>query len=151
MEQLYIEDVAEHKDPRKTTKPRVDETRGSQRQVTSERITVTRTDGTKTEEIRRTGHPKDHALDRIVIEEIPEKKEKEPQVHRKYDGKPRTTEVTVRRDDVKDVCKPYQKEDLIKVGKLDVHGLEKAPEESRRLEERLLTQTERLPHHQKAR
>ena len=150
MEPRYIEDVHGYKDQRQTTKPRVDETRASQRQVTTEKVTVTRTDGSRTDEIERRRHPKDYDVGRIVIEEIPEEKEEKPQVYRKYEGKPRTTEVTVTMDDVKDVSKTYQKEDVVKVGRLDVHGLEKTPEESRRPEQRSLTKTETIQHYQKA-
>ena len=150
MEPRYIEDVHGYKDQRQTTKPRVDETRASQRQVTTEKVTVTRTDGSRTDEIERRRHPKDYDVGRIVIEEIPEEKEEKPQVYRKYQGKPRTTEVTVTMDDVKDVSKTHQKEDVVKVGRLDVHGLEKTPEESRRPEERSLTKIERIQHYQKA-
>ena len=150
MEPRYIEDVHGYKDQRQTTKPRVDETRASQRQVTTEKVTVTRTDGSRTDEIERRRHPKDYDVGRIVIEEIPEEKEEKPQVYRKYQGKPRTTEVTVTMDDVKDVSKTYQKEDVVKVGRLDVHGLEKTPEESRRPEQRSLTKTETIQHYQKA-
>ena len=150
MEPRYIEDVHGYKDQRQTTKPRVDETRASQRQVTTEKVTVTRTDGSRTDEIERRRHPKDYDVGRIVIEEIPEEKEEKPQVYRKYQGKPRTTEVTVTMDDVKDVSKTYQKEDVVKVGRLDVHGLEKTPEESRRPEQRSLTKIETIQHYQKA-
>ena len=150
MEPRYIEDVHGYKDQRQTTKPRVDETRASQRQVTTEKVTVTRTDGSRTDEIEQRRHPKDYDVGRIVIEEIPEEKEEKPQVYRKYQGKPRTTEVTVTMDDVKDVSKNYQKEDVVKVGRLDVHGLEKTPEESRRPEQRSLTKTETIQHYQKA-
>ena len=150
MEPRYIEDVHGYKDQRQTTKPRVDETRASQRQVTTEKVTVTRTDGSRTDEIERRRHPKDYDVGRIVIEEIPEEKEEKPQVYRKYEGKPRTTEVTVTMDDVKDVSKTHQKEDVVKVGRLDVHGLEKTPEESRRPEQRSLTTTETIQHYQKA-
>ena len=129
----------------------MDETRVSQRQVTTEKVTVTRTDGSRTDEIERRRHPKDYDVGRIVIEEIPEEKEEKPQVYRKkYEEKPRTTEVTVTMDDVKDVSKTYEKEDVVKVGRLDVHGLERTPEESRRPEERSLTKTERIQHYQKA-
>ena len=129
----------------------MDETRVSQRQVTTEKVTVTRTDGSRTDEIERRRHPKDYDVGRIVIEEIPEEKEEKPQVSRKiYEEKPRTTEVTVTMDDVKDVSKTYEKEDVVKVGRLDVHGLERTPEESRRPEERSLTKTERIQHYQKA-
>ena len=150
MEPRYIEDVHGYKDQRQTTKPRVDETRASQRQVTTEKVTVTRTDGSRTDEIERRRHPKDYDVGRIVIEEIPEEKEEKPQVYRKYQGKPRTTEVTVTMDDVKDVSKTHQKEDVVKVGRLDVHGLEKTPEESRGPEERSLTKIETIQHYQKA-
>ena len=132
-----------------TTKPRGDETRVSQRQVTTEKVTVTRPGGSRTDKMQRPMHPKDHYVGRIVIEEIPEEKKEKPQVYRKYEGKPRMTEVTATRDDVKDVSKTYQKEDVVKVGRLDIHGLEKMPEESRRPEERSLTKTETIQHYQK--
>ena len=150
MEPRYIEDVHGYKDQRQTTKPRVDETRASQRQVTTEKVTVTRTDGSRTDEIERRRHPKDYDVGRIVIEEIPEEKEEKPQVYRKYEGKPRTTAVTATIDDVKDVSKTHQKEDVVKVGRLDVHGLEKTPEQSRRPEQRSITKIERIQHYQKA-
>ena len=149
MEPRYIEDVHGYKDQRQTTKPRVDETRASQRQVTTEKVTVTRTDGSRTDEIERRRHPKDYDVGRIVIEEIPEEKEEKPQVYRKYQGKPRTTAVTITMDDVKDVSKTYQKEDVTEVGRIDGYRPGDAPEESRKLEDRLLTKTERIDHHEK--
>ena len=149
IEPRYIEDVHGYKDHRETTKPRVDETRVPERQFKTEKVTVTRTDGSRTDEIERRRHPKDYDVGRIVIEEIPEVKEEKLQVNRKYEGKPRTTEVTVTMDDVKDVSKTYQKQDVVKVGRLDVHGLQKTPQESRRPEERSLTKTERIQYYQK--
>lgn len=144
IEPRYVEDDSTYKDHYETTKRRLDETRTSQRQLTTEKFTVTRTDGTRTEEIQRPTHPKDHDVGRIVINKIPEEKEEEPQVYRRYEGKPKTTEVTVTRADVKDVFKTNQKKDVINVGRLDLHGLEKTPEESRKMEERLPTEIERV-------
>ena len=52
-------------------------------------------------------------------------------------------------DDVKDVSKTYQKEDVTEVGRIDGYRPGDAPEESRKLEDRLLTKTERIDHHEK--
>ena len=145
MEPRYIEDMHYYKDKPYETKPRTDETRAYRSQVETEKITVTRTDGTRTEEIERPKYRKEHEVGRIVIEEVPEEKEERPRdIYRKYVEKPRTTEVTVTREDVSDVCKPYEKEDVVKVGKLDVHELNKTPMESRRVEERSLIRSERV-------
>ena len=127
------------------TKPRLDETRVSRREVETGKVTVTRTDATRPEEIERPKYPRDQEVGRIVIEEVPEEKEEKPRdIYRKYVEKPRTTEVTVTREDVSDVCKPYEKEDVVKVGKLDVHELDKTPMESRRVEERSPIRSERV-------
>ena len=125
-------------------KPRTDETKIS-RGVATEKVTVTRADGTLREEIERPKYPREREAGRIVIEEIAEEKEERPrEIHRKFTEEPRTTEVTVTRQDVKDVYRPYEKEDVVKVGKLDVHELEERPVESRTYEERLLTETEKV-------
>ena len=133
-------------------KRRIDETKTSRREVETEKVTVTRTDATRAEEIERPKYPREQEVGRIVIEEVPEEKEERPRdIYRQYVEKPRTTEVTVTREDVSDVCKPYEKEDVVKVGKLDVHELDKTPVESRRVEERLLTETETVGRPRKVR
>lgn len=91
---------------------------------------------------------------RIVIEDTPEKKEEmshskevgrivvqeRSQVYRNYNVKPSTSDVNVIRDDDKDI---------IKVGRLDVRELEKTTEDSRTVEERLLTNVKRVDHNVK--
>ena len=134
-----------YKEKQDETKPRMDETRVSRREVETEEVIVTRTDATRPEEIERPRYLREQEVGRIVIEEVPEEKEERPRdIYRKYVEKPRTTEVTVTREDVSDVCKPYEKEDVVKVGKLDVHELDKTPMESRRVEEKSLTRSERV-------
>ena len=112
-------------------------------------ITATRTDG-----IQNNFRKQD--VGRIVIEDIqvPEKKEEmshskkvgrivvqeRPQVYRNYNVKPSTSDVNVIRDDVKDITK---------VGRLDVRELEKTTEDSRTVEERLLTNVKRVDHNVK--
>ena len=145
VEPRYIEDVLYYKEKLDETKPRMDETRVSRKGVETAKITVTRTDATRPEEIERPKYPREQEVGRIVIEEVPEEKEERPRdIYRKYVEKPRTTEVTVTREDVSDVCKPYEKEDVVKVGKLDVHELDKTPMESRRVEERSPIRSERV-------
>ena len=129
----------------------MDETKVSRKGVETEKVTVTRTDGGRKEEIERPRYPRDQEVGRIVIEEIPEEKdEKLRDVYSKITEKPRTTEVTVTREEVTDVSRPFDKEDMIKVGKLDVDELEKRAVESRRVEERLLTKRERVERPRKA-
>lgn len=144
MESREIEDVHFYKDKIKETKPRMDDTRVSGREVATEKVTVTRTDGTRTEEIKRAKYPEEQRVGRIVIEEIPEQKEERPQgVYHRYAEKPRATDVTVTRE-VRDVARPTEKEEVVKVGKLNIQEMEKTSVESRRPEEKFLAQTERI-------
>ena len=99
---------------------RTDDTEASQQQVTAEKITVSKTDICHMEETEKPRYPKHLDVGRIVIEETPEEK----------------VEVTrrdvLKRDEVKpknkdtEVCyeverRPkQQKEDVVKVGRLDV-------------------------------
>lgn len=133
-----------YKDKGDEAKPRVDETKISRREIETEKVTVTRTDRTRTEEIERPRYPRDQDFGRIVIEELPEGKTEKPRdMYRKFMEKPRTTELSLVRQDVRDISKLREKEDVMRVGKLDVCQLEERPVESRKKEERLL-RTEKL-------
>lgn len=124
--------------------PRTDDTKVSREHVTTEKVTVSRRDTTHSEQIAKPGHPKELDVGRIVIEEIPEEKEDIPKrkVTRKQEVKPRST--VVKRPDRPEVPKTQVKEDVVKVGKLDVDEFKETPLERRRVEERVATYKERV-------
>ena len=189
---LHITD--EHFDRISETKSHKDEI--TRKQVTTETITVGRREIGRLEETEKPRYPKDLDVGRIVIEEIPEEKEKVPKREvlkkeqirpksievtatqyeieerpktypeqrevgrlfieelpekidkrpQKYPTRPKSTEVTVTREQVLDVSRPYEKEDTIKVGKLDIHELEKTEVEPRKFRERPLREEEKVEH-----
>lgn len=150
IDSLDVKDVQYDQVRRDLSKPLRDDTEVSRTQVTTERVTVSRREITSAEEIDKPTHPKELDIGRIVIEEIPEEQEERSKrvVSRKEEIEPRSTEVTVTRRDVEEVPRRESREDVIKVGKLDVTDLEKTPMESRRVEERVTTSREKLdgPH-----
>lgn len=115
----------------KKTKPYTDEKPLSRAQVDSKKVTVSRHDTTRTEETKETRYPNEQDIGRIVIEEVPEERET-PRITKREEMKPRTTEVTV-------TSKAPVKEDVIKVGKLDVTDVQ-----TKRVEERVSTYKERV-------
>ena len=125
-------------------KSRTDDTQVHQQQVTSEKITVSRKDITRMEETEKQRYPKDLDIGRIVIEEVPEDKDEvtERDFHRKDEVKRRHEDMETRYQ-VERGPKPQIKEDIIKVGKLDVRDYEKTPREFERVEEST-TYTERM-------
>ena len=137
IDRLHVQDVGY--DKVHETKPRTDETKISREHVTTEKVTVGRGDITHKEQTDKPKYPKEQDIGRIVIEEIPEKKEEiaKPAVLRKEVIKPKTTEVTVMRPKVEDTSSR-------KLGKLDLTEMEKAPVESKVVEERLKTYSEKV-------
>lgn len=103
----------------------------------------TRTDGKRKEELERPTYRRGQQVGSILVKEKPD--EKDGGSRRDYDKdvvERRTTKVIVTRED--DVSTPHEKEYVMKVGKLDVHELEKTPMEFSIVEERLLTQNEMM-------
>ena len=145
MELSYVEDIHYETKPCEEPKPRFDETRISRRELDTEKITVMKSDTFPTEETERQKYPVQREVGRLVIEELPEKVHKGQQ---KYPVRPKPTEVTVTREQVSDVSRPYEK-DVIKVGRLDIHELEKTQVEPRRIQERPLRQEGKFEPHRK--
>lgn len=79
-----------------------------------------------------------------MIDEIAGEKELGPKKEREQ---PRDTPVTITRKEVKDIPKPQ--EETIKVGKLDLRGLEKEVVGTRKTETTLITSTDRVDHSRK--
>lgn len=131
---LEVEDV-ETVDRRCDTRPREDET--PRKHVSGDKMTITKYNDTKQEKTERRKHPKDVDIGRIVIEEIPEEKERAP-----TKKAPRDTQVTISRKEVKDVSKP--RDETIRVGRLDLRDVEKEILESRKTKETLITHSERI-------
>ena len=100
------------------------------------------------EETERPKYPKDLHVGRIVIEEIPEEREtvashdilKKDEVKPKHEDKPY---------EVEKVPRTQVKEEVVKVGRLDVTDYEKMQKESQRLEQRKTYFTERTSKDQK--
>ena len=145
IDRVHVEDVEFDELRRDKVRPRTDSAEVSRKQVSTEKVTVSRREITRAEETEKPKYLKDQDIGRIVIEEIPEKTEvPKSDVSRKVAEKPKSAEVTVKRHEVEEVPRMHVKEDVIKVGQLDVTDLEKAPVESRRLEERVATYREKV-------
>ena len=142
IDRLRVKDVEFEKV--RQTKSYTDDTKISHDKVTSEKVTVSRHDISKTEETEKPRYPKERDIGRIVIEEMPEEKKEIPKekLVRKEDVKPKTTQLTVTRHHVEDDTSRHVKEDVVKVGKLDVTELDKTPKESRREEKTITTHEE---------
>ena len=126
-------------------KPRTDDIEVSQQQVTSEKITISRRDITRLEETEKPRYPKDVDIGRIVIEEIPEEmgETTKRDMAKRDEVKPRQKDMETRYE-IERGPKP-QKEEIVKVGKLDVTDYEKTSRASELVEERLTTSAERMP------
>lgn len=144
IDRLSVEDV--EIDKLREIKPRRDDTKVSREQVTTEKITVSRRDKTRAEDTEEPRYPKELDIGRIVIEEIPEMKEELPkrEISRKKESKLRSTELTVTRREVDEVPRTNVKDDVIKIGKLDVTEIDKVHLESWRVNERVKAYTERV-------
>ena len=128
-----------------------DDTETSQQPVKSERIIVHEGEIPRTEETEKARYPKNIDVGRIVIEETPEEMET-----------PKTCDI-LKNDDVSETGKEmetyYQdkggrilevKEEVVKVGRLDIIENGEKTKESEGLEERLTTsQTEKPEKYQK--
>lgn len=135
---LQVEDVQTAARPY-DTKPREDQT--PRKYISSDKIAITTYDITQQEETEKRKYPRDVDIGRIVIEETPGGKELAPTTDRE---KPRDTQVTITRKEVKDIPKSGKGEQAIKVGKLDLRDVEKEVVESRKMEGTLVTHTERV-------
>ncbi|XP_028404537.1 trichohyalin-like [Dendronephthya gigantea] len=131
-------------------KSRTDDTGVTQQQVSSKRITVSREDITRLEKTEEPKYPKDHHIGRIVIEEIPEEKEEltKGEPRRRDKVRPRSEEIKTRFE-VERGARPQMREDVIKVGKIDVTDYEKTQREVERVEERIGS-TDRKPRKEKS-
>ena len=92
----------------------------------------------KNEEERQETRKHVKALDigRIVIEEIPDEKRKAPPVAKKENVRPKSVEITLPEQEVKEIPRRDIIEDVVKVGKLDVTSFEKKSLKSSRVQER---------------
>ncbi len=146
MESTYIDDIHYTTARREGTKPRFDDTKESRRKVDTERITIMKSGGTRTEETERQIYPKEYDIGRIIVEEIPDEK---PGKYLKYPSDPKSTKVTVTREHVTEAPRPSEK-DVINVGKHDLYKLETREVESRRIADRSLKEPERVERPRKA-
>ena len=137
---IVIEEIPEEKEKvPKREAPKKEQIRPKSIEVTARQYEI---------EERAKTYPEQREVGRLVIEELPEKIDKRPQ---KYPMRPKSTEVTVTREQVSDASRPYEKEDIIKVGRLDIRELEKTEVEPRRIQERPLREEEKVEHLQKVR
>lgn len=100
------------------------------------------------EETERPRYPKDLHVGRIVIEEIPEEREKvaSHDILKKDEVKPKHEDKPY---EVEKVPRAQVKEEVIKVGRLDITDYEKMQKGSERLEQRKTYFTERTSKDQK--
>lgn len=130
---------------RNETRPRSDDTMSSCKYITTDKVIVSKDDITSREEIYKSRYPKDRDVGRIVIEEIPDEKEiPKYDISRKPIDKRISSEKTVMHYEVKDDARMRVKENVVKVGALDVTEFEKRPVESKGIEERVTTYKERV-------
>ena len=127
---------------------RTDDTETSEQHGTSEKITVSATGITQMEETERQRYPKDLDIGRIVVEERPEEKQEMPKrdVLKRDVVKPRHEDMETRYEaerETKRGPKAQVREDLVKVGRLDITDYEKVSRDSEQVEKRA-THTERL-------
>ena len=145
IDRVHVEDVDIDKVRQEETKPRKDDTEVSRTQVTTEKVTVSRSDIARSEDMEKPKYPKDLDIGRIVIEEIPvEKDESLKHEILPKDLKSKSTDVTVTRHEVEEYPRTHVKEDVIKVGKLDVTDVEKTLVDSTPVAERVTAYKERL-------
>ncbi len=147
MESTYVDDIHYKAARREDFKQRFDDTKESRREVDTERITETKSHVAQTEEPERQIYPKEHDIGRIIIDEIPDKK---PRKYLKYPSDPKSTKVTATREHVMETPRPHEKEDVIKIGKLDLYKLETRQVESRRIADRPSKEPERVERPRKA-
>ena len=122
---------------------RTDDTEVSQKQVAAEKITVSETDICRKEETEKPRYPKHIDVGRIAIEETPEEKEViKRDVPRRDVVKPRYKD-TETRYEVERRPKSQGKDDVVKVGRLDVTDYHKKTTESEPIKEKT-TYPERL-------
>ena len=113
-------------------KSRTDDTEISQKRVTSEKITVSG-DIPRMEETEEPRYPKALDIGRIVIDEMPEEKQpvQKPDIRKR--DKVKETRVDMEpRDSVEQRQAPLVKEEVAKVGRLNITEYEKTPRESER-------------------
>lgn len=123
------------------TEPHVDEIH--RQKVTTEKVTVSRQDIISSEEPQKAKYRKDLDIGRIVIEEIPEEKEKNPEYEniQKKQARPKTTDITAsrRQHEVKERHEKYIKDDIAKLDSTDSGRIMK---EARRVDKKVQTQRE---------
>ena len=114
-------------------KSRTDDAEISQKQVTSEKLTITGGDIPRMEETEEPTYPKALDIGRIVIDEMPEEKQpvQKPDIQKR--DKVKETRVDMEpRDSVEQRQAPLVKEEVAKVGRLNIPEYEKTPRESER-------------------
>ena len=114
-------------------KSRTDDTEISQKRVTSEKITVSGGDIPRMEETEEPRYPKALDIGRIVIDEIPEEKQpvQKPDIQKR--DKVKETRVDMEPcDSVEQRQAPLVKQEVAKVGRLNITEYEKTPRESDR-------------------
>ena len=113
-------------------KSRTDDTEISQKRVTSEKITVSG-DIPRMEETEEPRYPKALDIGRIVIDKMPEEKQpvQKPDIRKR--DKVKETRVDMEpRDSVEQRQAPLVKQEVAKVGRLNITEYEKTPRESDR-------------------
>ena len=114
-------------------KSRTDDTEISQKRVTSEKITVTGGDIPRMEETEEPRYPKALDIGRIMIDEMPEEKQpvQKPDIRKR--DKVKETRVDMEPcDSVEQRQAPLVKQEVAKVGRLNITEYEKTPRESDR-------------------
>ena len=140
IERLDVEGVDFNKVGQLEIKSRADDTKISREHVNQEKTTVR-----SSEEIEKLKYTMAVDIEHLVIEEIPEERNLISKVAQEDVFRPRSYEAASTRRDVQEVPRRRQvKQDVIKVGKLDVTEFEKEPVESKRMQEKFKTSTERM-------
>ena len=118
-----------------------DDTHAREQRVSTERITVSRHDITRTDEPEHPKYPKDLNIGRIVIEEIPEEKITKRESPQKERSKPKVKEI------IKEETRIPRKEIIEREARIQkefTDDYEERPWERRTVDERVTTYTDRV-------
>ena len=114
-------------------KSHTDDAEISQKRVTTEKIAVTEGDAPRTDETEEPRYPKALDIGRIVIDEMPEEKQpmQKPDTRKRDKIKEARVDMELC-DKVEQRQAPLVKEEIAKVGRLNITEYEKTPRESDR-------------------
>lgn len=138
IDRLYFDDLEVKRVCRDEIRPRTEDKIGFRKQVTTENVTVSSHVKAHQEETAKPRYPRELDIGRFMIAEIQEGKQEIPKgkILRREEVKPTSTNMWVTRHELEEVSTTIDKEDVIKVSKLDITELEETPVELRRADKK---------------